>query len=211
MRGLIIILSEFAFAYAKFNFVQRFFPPHTPTLASDGQRAAADGRRPSGGGGLRRRALEAWSIRRRSTRVRRGRRRRSPWLRLSLQEHGGGGLWRLPGCLDLLGRLRRHQSSPLVFGTGRPRWGRPIATDHRIRPRLLAGCRRQALSGAWAERHLWPVSSLSLRVPAMRAAVVPVPGRAAIARTAASGAAPPLPFASEGDPTTHGASCGAAA
>eukprot|EP00962_Isochrysis_galbana_P025936 scaffold8013_cov124-Isochrysis_galbana.AAC.12 len=56
-------------------------------------------------------------------------------------------------CLDLLGRLRRRQSSPLVFGTGRPRWGCPIATDHRIRPCRLAGCRRhQALSGAWAER-----------------------------------------------------------
>eukprot|EP00962_Isochrysis_galbana_P048928 scaffold20571_cov111-Isochrysis_galbana.AAC.5 len=59
MRGLRIILSVFALANAKFNFVQRLFPPHTPTLASDGQRAAADGRRPSGGGGRRRRELEA--------------------------------------------------------------------------------------------------------------------------------------------------------
>eukprot|EP00962_Isochrysis_galbana_P035310 scaffold12087_cov135-Isochrysis_galbana.AAC.2 len=56
-----------------------------------------------------------------------------------------------------------------------------------------------------------PVGSLSLRAPAMRAAVVPVPVRAAIARAAASGTAPPLLFASEGHPTTHGASCGAAA
>eukprot|EP00962_Isochrysis_galbana_P006806 scaffold1847_cov131-Isochrysis_galbana.AAC.2 len=45
----------------------------------------------------------------------------------------------------------------------------------------------------------------------MRAAVAPVHGRAAIARAAASGAAPPPSFASEGDPTTHGASCGAGA
>eukprot|EP00962_Isochrysis_galbana_P015732 scaffold4502_cov119-Isochrysis_galbana.AAC.5 len=124
MRGLRIILSEFAFANAKFNLVQRLFPPHTPTLASDGQRAAADGRRPSGGGGLRRRALEAPPVRgvsggdRRAFGAAGGAARRSQWLRLSLQEHGGGGLWRLPGCLDLLGRLRRRQSSPLVFGTG---------------------------------------------------------------------------------------------
>eukprot|EP00962_Isochrysis_galbana_P049806 scaffold21283_cov107-Isochrysis_galbana.AAC.1 len=55
-------LSEFVHtvhANAKFNFVQRLFPPHTPTLASDGQRAAADRRRLSGGGGHRRRELEA--------------------------------------------------------------------------------------------------------------------------------------------------------
>eukprot|EP00962_Isochrysis_galbana_P044494 scaffold17290_cov157-Isochrysis_galbana.AAC.1 len=54
MRGLIIILSEFAFANAKFNFVQRLFPPHTPTLtlASDGQRAAADTNRSMLGSGL---------------------------------------------------------------------------------------------------------------------------------------------------------------
>eukprot|EP00962_Isochrysis_galbana_P011477 scaffold3219_cov105-Isochrysis_galbana.AAC.7 len=44
----------------------------------------------------------------------------------------------------------------------------------------------------------------------MRAAVVPPPGRAAIARTAASGVAPPLMLASEGVPTTLGASGGAA-
>eukprot|EP00962_Isochrysis_galbana_P041287 scaffold15129_cov148-Isochrysis_galbana.AAC.2 len=44
----------------------------------------------------------------------------------------------------------------------------------------------------------------------MRASVAPVHGRAAIARAAASGAAPPPPLASEGVPTTHGASCGAA-
>eukprot|EP00962_Isochrysis_galbana_P003037 scaffold844_cov139-Isochrysis_galbana.AAC.12 len=42
----------------------------------------------------------------------------------------------------------------------------------------------------------------------MRAAVVPVPGRAAIARAAASGAAPTLQPVSEGDPTTHVASRG---
>eukprot|EP00962_Isochrysis_galbana_P006085 scaffold1649_cov134-Isochrysis_galbana.AAC.2 len=41
------------------SFNQRLFPPHTATLASDGQRAAADGRRPSGGGGLRH--IEPWS------------------------------------------------------------------------------------------------------------------------------------------------------
>eukprot|EP00962_Isochrysis_galbana_P034077 scaffold11479_cov115-Isochrysis_galbana.AAC.3 len=74
MRELIIILSEFVHANAKFNFVQRLFPPHTPTLASDGKRAAADRRRPSGGGGggLRRRALEASPVRGVSGRGRRG-------------------------------------------------------------------------------------------------------------------------------------------
>eukprot|EP00962_Isochrysis_galbana_P011478 scaffold3219_cov105-Isochrysis_galbana.AAC.8 len=158
MSELIIrILSEIVHANAKFNFVQRLFPPHTPTSASDGQRAAADRRRPSGGGGLRRRELEAPPI----CGVSGGGRRAAGAAGVAAcrgcgsssrsLELGGGGPWRLPGCLDLFGRLRRRPSSPLVSGTGRPRWGRPIATDHRIRPCLLAGCRRQALSGAWAE------------------------------------------------------------
>eukprot|EP00962_Isochrysis_galbana_P059521 scaffold33165_cov144-Isochrysis_galbana.AAC.2 len=190
------------------------------------------GRRPSGGGGLRRRALEAPPIRGlpgggRSTGGRRGRSPRLSWPRLSFQELGGGGPWRLPGCLDLLGRPRMRQSSPLVSGTGCGRVG--VVPSRRI---IVSG--RACWPVVGARRYQAPGRSVSLdgsRVVAckapsgstacgqsisespghMRAAVVPVPERAAIARAAASGAAPTLPLASEGDPTTHGASCGAAA